>query len=65
MMGRTDNDNLIKPGNPSGRMATPEEIANMAVVYVSDMARTIVGDVAYMAGGSGVLTVDDTNIYYF
>ena len=65
MMGRTNNDNLSKPGNPSGRMATPEEIANMAVIYVSDMARTIVGDVAYMAGGSGVLTVDDTNIYYF
>ena len=65
MMGRTDNDNLSKPGNPSGRMATPEEIANMAVIYVSDMARTIVGDIAYMTGGSGVLTVDDTNIYYF
>lgn len=65
MMGKTNNDNLSKPGNPSGRMATPEEIANMAVIYVSDMARTIVGDIAYMAGGSGVLTVDDTNIYYF
>lgn len=65
MMGRQNNDNLSKPGNPSGRMATPEEIANMAVIYVSDMSRTIVGDVVYMAGGSGVLTVDDTNIYYF
>lgn len=65
MMGRTDNSNLCKPGNPSGRMAMPEEIAQMAVIYVSGMARTIVGDIAYMAGGSGVITVDDTNIYYF
>lgn len=65
MMGKSDNSNLSKPGNPSGRMAMPEEIAQMAVIYVSDMARSIVGDIAYMAGGSGVLTVDDTNIYYF
>lgn len=65
MMGKKDNSNLSKPGNPSGRMAMPEEIAQMAVIYVSGMARTIVGDIAYMAGGSGVLTVDDTNIYYF
>lgn len=65
MMGRTNNDDLSKPGNPSGRMAMPEEIAQMAVIYVSGMARTIVGDIAYMAGGSGILTVDDTNIYYF
>ncbi|MBQ9313927.1 MAG: SDR family oxidoreductase [Clostridia bacterium] len=65
MMARQDNSNLSKPGSPSGRMATPQEIANMAVIYVSNMSRTIVGDICYMAGGSGLLTVDDTNIYTF
>lgn len=63
MMGTQSVDNLYKPQNPNKRLALPEEIANMAVIYVSDMARTIVGDVAYMSGGAGVLTVDDNNIF--
>lgn len=66
MMNRKDNENLSKTGSPNGRMATPEEIANMAVIYVSDMARTIVGDIAFMSAGSGLITMDDTyNIYTF
>lgn len=63
MMGVEGTNDLSKPKNPNGRLALPEEIANMAVIYVSDMARTIVGDVAYMSGGAGVLTVDDNNIF--
>lgn len=46
---------------PLGRFAMPEEIANMAVVIVSDKGRTIVGDIVYMTGGSGVITFDDVN----
>lgn len=64
MMGSTTNEHCEKPNNPNRRMAVPEEIANMAVIYVSDMARTIVGDIAYMSGGGGVITVDDNDIYY-
>lgn len=45
--------------NPIGRMAMPEEIANMAVFLVSDFGRTIVGDVIYMTGGAGLITYDD------
>lgn len=63
LMGVTSNDRLEMPFNPNKRMATPEEIANMAVIYVSDMTRTIVGDIAYMTGGAGVLTVDDNDQY--
>ena len=37
----------------------PEEIANMAVFLVSDMGRLIVGDIVYMTGGAGTITVDD------
>ena len=40
--------------NPIGRCAMPEEIANMAVFLVSNMGRSIVGDIIYMTGGSGL-----------
>ena len=59
MLKKDVSDNLYIPGNPSGRFATPDEIANMAVVLSSSMGRMIVGDIIYMTGGSGVLTVDD------
>ena len=36
--------------NPIGRCAMPEEIANMAVFLVSNMGRSIVGDIIYMTG---------------
>lgn len=47
--------------NPLGRFALPEEIANMAVFLVSDMGRTIVGDIVCMTGGSGLVTFDDVD----
>ena len=31
----------------------PEEIANIAVMLVSDMGNLIVGDTVYVTGGSG------------
>lgn len=40
----------------------PEEIANMAVVLASGMGRMVVGDIVYMTGGAGLITLDDT--YY-
>lgn len=64
MFGMNTGDNLISRVQPNKRYTTVEEIANMAVVYVSDMARTIVGDIAYMTGGAAVLTYDD-NKYDF
>lgn len=39
----------------------PEEIANMAVVLVSGMGRTVVGDIVYMTGGAGLITFEDMN----
>lgn len=52
-------DNLYRAESPIGRFATSEEIANMAVILVSDMSRTIVGDIIYMTGGGGLTTFDD------
>lgn len=63
MMNRNDSD-LNFPQNPSGRLATPEEIANMAVVMTSSMGRMAVGNILYLTGGSGLITLDDA-IYDF
>ena len=63
MLNRTSN-NVHFPQNPSGRLATPEEIANMAVIMTSAMGRMAVGNIIYMTGGSGLITVDDA-IYNF
>ena len=61
MFGLNSEDNLTASSQPNKRFTTVEEIANMAVVYVSDMGRTIVGDIAYMTGGAALLTYDDNN----
>lgn len=63
LFGYENLEDISKPVNPNGRFAAPQEIANMAVIYVSDMGRTIVGDIAYMTGGAGNLTYDDNQDY--
>lgn len=54
-------DNINRPASPIGRYATPEEIANLAVVLTSDMSRMVVGDTCFATGGCGLLTYDDWN----
>ncbi|GIC34083.1 2-deoxy-D-gluconate 3-dehydrogenase [Vibrio cholerae] len=44
---------------PSQRYTTPEEVANFSVILVSSLSRSIMGDVIYMTGGAGNLTIDD------
>ena len=61
MLGKGDALDITFPNNPLGRFALPEEIANMAVFLVSGMGRSIVGDIVYMTGGSGLITFDDIN----
>lgn len=45
--------------NPLGRFVMPGEIANMGVFLVSNMGRSIIGDMVFMTGGSGIVTFDD------
>lgn len=45
--------------SPSGRYATTEEIANLAVVLVSNLGKMVNGDTLYATGGCGNLTLDD------
>lgn len=59
MLRNDDNDNMTLETNPAGRWGHPVEIANMAVILVSDMSRMIVGDTIYMTGGAGLITQDD------
>lgn len=47
--------------NPLGRYILPGEIANMAVFLTSNMGRSIIGDMVFMTGGSGVVTFDDVH----
>lgn len=59
MLMSKDNNDLTHHKIPSNRFTTPEEIANFAVILVSNLSRMIIGDTIYMTGGAGNLTVDD------
>lgn len=59
MMQGATTDNIYHPTNLIGRYILPVEIANMAVILVSEMGRAIVGDIVYMTGGSGNVTNED------
>lgn len=59
MLVNEENSNIALPDNPSGRYVLPEEVANMAVVLVSGFCRMVVGDIVYITGGAGLLTIDD------
>ena len=59
MMQGASSDNIYHPTNLIGRYILPIEIANMAVILVSEMGRPIVGDIVYMTGGSGNVTNED------
>ena len=61
--GGSDGD-ISHPRSLLGRYATPEEIANMAVILVSDMSRTIIGDTIFMSGGGGIVTNEDVNFKF-
>lgn len=52
-------DGIERRRIPAGRLVTEKEVAGLAVVMVSGLARMVVGDVLYVTGGCGVTTVDD------
>ncbi|MBP3365702.1 MAG: SDR family oxidoreductase [Treponema sp.] len=55
------NDDLYLDVALTKRYAIPEEIANMAVVMVSNMCRMVVGDILCMTGGAGLVYHEDVN----
>lgn len=58
MLGKTAGERLDLPDNPSGRYALPEEIAEAALMLVSNSGRMIVGDTLYITGGAGTICID-------
>lgn len=52
-------DDISLPRTPAGRYALPCEIADMAVVLVSDIARLVIGDTVFMTGGAGNINNGD------
>ena len=60
-----ENQNIIKPEIPLGRWIMPEEIANGALFLVSDMGKSVVGDILYMTGGAGLLSFEDVGYNVF
>lgn len=59
LMKDSDAEDISLPRTPSGRYALPSEIADMAVILVSDLARLIVGDTVFMTGGAGNIVNGD------
>ena len=57
MLIKGQQDNLSKD-IPLGRYILPEEIANLAVVLVSEMGRPVIGDILYATGGFGNITFE-------
>lgn len=59
MLHRDEMQGIENDRNPMKRLVSPIEIANMAVVLTSGLGRSVVGDIVYMTGGAGVITMDD------
>lgn len=57
MLEKQEGDSIYNATRPSGRFATPGEIAELAAFMVSDMGDLIVGDTFYITGGSGTITL--------
>ena len=57
MLEKEEGDSIYSSTNPSGRYATPEEIASLALFMVSGAGDMIVGDTYYMTGGSGITSL--------
>ncbi len=57
MIGANEKD-LTSLSVPAGRIATSDEIANFALMLLSDMGDMVVGSTLYVTGGSGITTCE-------
>lgn len=55
MLGYEEGDTLYTECVPAKRFATPLEIAQLAVIMVSDICNLVIGDTFYISGGSGTI----------
>lgn len=54
MMNKNNQKDLYFPNNPTERMASVEEIADLALYMLSDFGNYIVGSTFYISGGGGI-----------
>ncbi len=54
MMQKENQSDLYFPNNPTQRMASVEEIADLALYMLSDFGNYIVGSTYYITGGGGI-----------
>jgi enoyl-[acyl-carrier-protein] reductase (NADH) len=52
-----DGDSIYTTLNPINRYTMPEEVAEYALLLVSSLGNTIVGDTIYMSGGRGIIEI--------
>ena len=64
LMKKRVKENIELPNSPLKRYIVPIEIANMAVFLVSEMGRSIIGDMIFMTGGAGIITYDDIKVIF-
>lgn len=62
--GEKIDDDLTLNNSLVGRMAHPVEVANMAVILVSNMCRMVIGDIVHVSGGAGNVYNEDV-VYHF
>lgn len=61
MLGKMNDDDIFRSDSLIGRYITTTEIAQMAVIMVSEMSRSVIGDIVYMTGGAGNINNGDFN----
>lgn len=59
MLISDDEIDINRECSPIKKFIMPEEIANISVMLVSDLGKTIIGDTIYATGGAGTITYDD------
>ena len=64
LMNGDNGGNMFHTRNLLGRYALPQEIGNMAVILISDMSRTVIGDTLFMSGGGGIITNEDVEFNF-
>lgn len=57
LLGKENGDSLYNPINPSGRYATPREIAELAVFMAGRTGDLIVGSSFFITGGGGTISM--------
>ena len=57
MLGVDEDDSIEFPSCVSGRYTMPEEIANIALILVSEIGDIVVGDTVYATNGSGLISL--------